>query len=196
MDVRFFVTGHGRSGTQWLARLLNQDPTVNVHHEPVAQFDARHVAGLYDGTADVGKFFRQRKKKMERVWERHPDKGYAEVNSYLRYCVPELREEYSIDVNHKVIERLLRIWDLVILRSIHPPKPSSVQQAIADAGEYANLVAQLEEIALFQVVYTDFTELRYADGQRKASISGLSLAPRRAYDKRISSSRRSWAVQA
>ncbi len=84
--------------------------------------------------------------------------------------MPELREEYDIDTNHKVIERLLRIWDLVILRSTHRPKPSSVQQAIADAGEYANLVAQLEEIALFQVVYTDFTELRYADDQRKAFL--------------------------
>jgi transposase InsO family protein len=84
--------------------------------------------------------------------------------------MPELREEYDIDTNHKVIERLLRIWDLVILRSTHRPKPSSVQQAIADAGEYANLVAQLEEIALFQVVYTNFTELRYADGQRKAFL--------------------------
>jgi hypothetical protein len=55
-------------------------------------------------------------------------------------------------------------------RSTHRSKPSSVQQAIADAGEYANLVAQLEEIALFQVVCTDFTELRYADGQRKAFL--------------------------
>jgi len=65
--------------------------------------------------------------------------------------MPELREEYDIDTNHKVIERLLRIWDLVILRSTRRPKPSSVQQAIADAGDYANLVAQMEEIALFEV---------------------------------------------
>jgi hypothetical protein len=65
--------------------------------------------------------------------------------------MPELREVYAIDVNHKVIERLLRIWDLVILRSAHPPKPSSVQQAVARAGKYANLVAQMDQIGLFQV---------------------------------------------
>ena len=36
---RFFITGHGRSGTLWLARLLNRcDPSVNVHHEPLGQF--------------------------------------------------------------------------------------------------------------------------------------------------------------
>jgi putative transposase len=100
---------------------------------------------------------------LEEIARKHPEYGVPRI-------MPELREEYDIDVNHKVIERLLRIWDLVILRSTHPPKPSSVQQAIADAGEYANLVAQLEEIEVFQVVYTDFTELRYADGQRKAFL--------------------------
>jgi putative transposase len=100
---------------------------------------------------------------LEEIARKHPEYGVPRI-------MPELREEYDIDTNHKVIERLLRIWDLVILRSTHRPKPSSVQQAIADAGEYANLVAQLEEIALFQVVYTDFTELRYADGQRKAFL--------------------------
>jgi len=100
---------------------------------------------------------------LEEIARKHPEYGVPRI-------MPELREEYDIDTNHKVIERLLRIWDLVILRSTHRPKPSSVQQAIADAGEYANLVTQLEEIALFQVVYTDFTELRYADAQRKAFL--------------------------
>ena len=100
---------------------------------------------------------------LEEIARKHPEYGVPRI-------MPELREEYDIDTNHKVIERLLRIWDLVILRSTHRPKPSSVQQAIADAGEYANLVAQLEEIEVFQVVYTDFTELRYADGQQKAFL--------------------------
>lgn len=34
----------------------------------------------------------------------------------------------------------------------------------------ANLVAQMEGIGLFQVLYTDFTELLYADGHRKATL--------------------------
>jgi transposase InsO family protein len=100
---------------------------------------------------------------LEEIARKHPEYGVPRI-------MPELREDYDIDTNHKVIERLLRIWDLIILRNSHRPKPSSVQQAIADAGEHANLVAQMEEIALFQVVYTDFTELRYADGQRKAFL--------------------------
>ena len=62
------------------------------------------------------------------------------------------------------------IWDLSILRSTRRPKPSSIRQAITGAGNRANLVAQREEIGLFQVLYTDFTELRYADGRRKAFL--------------------------
>ena len=100
---------------------------------------------------------------LEEISRKHPEYGVPRI-------MPELREVYAIDVNHKVIERLLRIWDLIILRSTHPPKPSSVQQAVAKAGKYANLVAQMDKIGLFQVVYTDFTELRYADGQRKAFL--------------------------
>lgn len=95
MQPRFIITGHGRSGTLWLARLLNRcDPDVNVHHEPLGQFDAARYADVYAGTRDVAKFLRQRRLRMERIWQRHPDQGYAEVNSYLRYCVPALREAF------------------------------------------------------------------------------------------------------
>ena len=44
------------------------------------------------------------------------------------------------------------------------------QRAIAEAGGRANLVAQRAEMGLFQVLYTDFTELVYADGGRKAVL--------------------------
>jgi transposase InsO family protein len=100
---------------------------------------------------------------LEEIARKHPEYGVPRI-------MPELREEYQVHVNHKVVERLLRIWDLSIRRSTHHPRPSRVQQAITEAGEYANLVAQLEEIAPFQVLYTDFTEIRYADGHRKAFL--------------------------
>ena len=100
---------------------------------------------------------------LEQIAREHPEYGVPRI-------MPELREVHAVNVNHKVVERLLRIWDLSILRSTHHPKPSSVQQAIAKAGEYANLVAQLDEIELFQVAYTDYTELHYADGRRKAFL--------------------------
>jgi hypothetical protein len=94
---------------------------------------------------------------LETIARQHPEYGVPRI-------MPELRDVHGYDVNHKVIERLLGLWDLLILRSTHRPKPSSVQQAIIEAGERANLVAQMEHIGLFQVLYTDFTELLYADG--------------------------------
>ena len=100
---------------------------------------------------------------LEEIAREHPEYGVPRI-------MPELRQEYDIDVNHKVIERLLGIWDLSILRSTHRPRPSSIQQAIVEAGERANLVVQMESIELFRVVYTDFTELSYADGHRKAVL--------------------------
>ncbi len=100
---------------------------------------------------------------LEEIARAHPEYGVPRI-------MPELRDEHHIDVNHKVVERLLGIWDLSILRSTHRPRPSSVRKAVTEAGELANLVAQMEEIGFFQVVYTDFTEVLYADGDRKAIL--------------------------
>ena len=95
MQPRFIITGHGRSGTQWLARLLDKcDPSVYVHHEPLPKFDAARYARVYAGTLDAAEFLRQRQPQMEQIWQRHPDDGYAEVNGCLRYCVPALREAF------------------------------------------------------------------------------------------------------
>lgn len=100
---------------------------------------------------------------LEAIARAHPEYGVPRI-------MPELRDVYGYYVNHKVIERLLGLWDLLILRSTHRPKPSSVQQAIIEAGERANLVAPMEDIGLFRVLHTDFTELLYADGHRKAVL--------------------------
>lgn len=100
---------------------------------------------------------------LDEIARNHPEYGVPRI-------MPELRNVYHIDVNHKVVERLLGIWDLAILRSTHRPRPSSIQKTITEVGKLANLVAQMDEIALFQVVYTDFTEILYAGGHRKAIL--------------------------
>ena len=79
---------------------------------------------------------------LEKIARDHPAYGVPRM-------MPELRQTYHLDVNHKVVERLLGTWDLSILRSTHRPRPSRIQQTITEAGELANLVAQMEEIGLF-----------------------------------------------
>jgi hypothetical protein len=69
-----------------------------------------------------------------------------------------------------VIQELLHLWDLSMLRKVKKPRPSSIRQVILAAGDKANLVAGMDDIGLFEVSYTDFTEVLYANGHRKAHL--------------------------
>jgi putative transposase len=100
---------------------------------------------------------------LEAIARKYPEYGLPRI-------MAELRDVYHCHVNRKVVERLLSLWDLSILRGTRRRKPSGVQRAILEAGGRANLVAQMAEIGLFQVVYTDFTEILYANGCQKAIL--------------------------
>jgi transposase InsO family protein len=100
---------------------------------------------------------------LEQIARDHPAYGIPRVTR-------ELHETYEQHINHKVVQRLLKMWDLSLLRSVRHSQPSQVQQAIQTAGERANRVAQMAQITLFDVAYTDFTELVYANGTRKAYL--------------------------
>jgi putative transposase len=100
---------------------------------------------------------------LETIARQYPEYGLPRI-------MAELRDIHHCYVNHKVVERLLGVWDLSILRGTRKHKPSGVYQAILEAGELANLVAQMAEIGLFEVVYTDFTEILYANGCKKAML--------------------------
>ena len=97
---------------------------------------------------------------------------YAEKYAHLEAPLKanaEAHPEYGYRVNRKVVERLHRLWDLP-LRRVRRPKPSAIRRAIDVAGPRANLLSRRRkaEIGPLEVIYTDFTELRYADGTRKA----------------------------
>jgi putative transposase len=100
---------------------------------------------------------------LEQIARDHPSYGIPRITR-------ELWDNYGQRVNHKVVQRLLQVWQLSLLRSTHVPEPSLVRQVIVAAGGRANLVAQLDDIGLFEVAYTDFTELIYADGTAKAYL--------------------------
>jgi transposase InsO family protein len=100
---------------------------------------------------------------LEKIARQHPEYGIPRITI-------ELREAYQQIINHKVVQRLLKLWDLAILRSARAPKPSKVRQVILQAGKRANLVAQMSRIGLFEVAYTDFTEIVFADGSYKAYL--------------------------
>lgn len=98
--------------------------------------------------------------ELEEIAGRWPEYGYRRMTTALR--------EKGYEINQKVVRRLHQSWDLALLRTTRRPKPSRLRRIIRQAGERANLIVDLEQPELFQVFYTDFTELVYADGKAKA----------------------------
>jgi putative transposase len=95
---------------------------------------------------------------LEGIARAHTEYGYRRTTTELGVRLGEV-------VNHKVVQRLHQCWDLPLVRRTKAPPPSAVRQVLVQLGERMNLVAQLETIRPLEVLYTDFTELVYADGK-------------------------------
>lgn len=100
---------------------------------------------------------------LEEIARAHPEYGY-------RRTTVELREVHGWPVNRKVVQRLHRLWDLPLLRGTKRPKPSGIRQAIRAAGTRIDKRPSKAGIGPFEVLYTDFTELVYAGGRKKAQL--------------------------
>ncbi|MGH2670587.1 MAG: DDE-type integrase/transposase/recombinase, partial [bacterium] len=110
--------------------------------------------------------YRDLREPLEAIARKHAEYGY-------RRTAVELREAYGRCVNRKVVQRLHQAWDLPLIRGTKLPKPSGIRRAITAAGGRINLVASRDTIGPFEVAYTDFTELVYANGRRKAYLMPL-----------------------
>lgn len=102
---------------------------------------------------------------LEEIARRCPEYGYRRTTTALR--------EKGHEINQKVVRRLHQSWDLALLRSTRRPKPSRLRRIIRQAGERANLIVDIEAPELFQVFYTDYTELSYAAGKAKAYFTPI-----------------------
>lgn len=100
---------------------------------------------------------------IEEVIDKYPEYGRPRITE-------ELQEEYGLEINHKVVGKLLNSWDLAIRRASRETSLSPVEKAIKQAGDDANLVKKRLDnnipIELFEVMYTDFTDLECADGKK------------------------------
>ena len=103
------------------------------------------------------------KTPLEEIARDHTEYGY-------RRTTDELRARTGRPINHKVVQRLHRLWDLPLLRSAKAPKPSPIRRALQEAGPRTNLLAGVESIEPLEVLVTDFTELVYAGGRLKAHL--------------------------
>ena len=100
---------------------------------------------------------------IDKVIEDHPEYGYRRIKV-------QLEREFDNRINHKVIQRLLREWNLRLKRSVQKSSKSRVRKAIESAGYSTDLVNRRDDIKPFEVCITDFTEIRFASGSRKVQL--------------------------
>ena len=100
------------------------------------------------------------KERIVSVIEENPSYGYRRIHA-------ELSESEAEPVNHKRIRRVLGDYELGLRRCLPKPRPSPVSSLIAEAGPSADLVKGRHFEAL-QACSTDFTELLYNGGHKKA----------------------------
>lgn len=100
---------------------------------------------------------------IERIIQNNPAYGYRRIK-------PQLEKKYGYRVNHKVLRQLLKEWDLSLLRNVRKPRQSGVKKAIKDSSGSVDLVNGRDDILLFEVAVTDFTEIAFASGTRRAKL--------------------------
>ena len=102
---------------------------------------------------------------VREIIEEHPGYGYRRI-------LPELEERSGQRINHKRLRRLLSDYELGLSRPVSQHSPSPVQKILGDAAGQLNLVAGLDPDPL-EAFSTDFTELAYRGGNRKAYLMAV-----------------------
>jgi putative transposase len=95
----------------------------------------------------------------------HPAYGYRRI-------LPELEERTGQRVNHKRLRRLLNEHELGLSRQASGHSPSPAEDILGDAAGDLNLVTDLDPEPL-EAFSTDFTELSYSEGNRKAYLMAV-----------------------
>ena len=122
-----------------------------------------HYRQNSDGSSDDSD--RGLKVKVEQIIEDEPGYGYRRIRQ-------ELLEEHDWRVNHKRLKKLLRRWDLAIKREVNKPSRSEIDRILDEASGQLNKV-QGRSFGPLEVLSGDFTEIRYANGSRKAWLMAM-----------------------
>jgi transposase-like protein len=183
---------HSNTARNWKNTFLERGLDVFAEDSVVAQYEQRIAERVKDtyglnrslaapelpkstwyyhqnDKVDCGEKYGDLKLILEEIAREHPKYG-------LPRSIAELREVCDCGFNRKVVGQLLRLWDLRIVRGTRRRELSDIRKAILEVEDRADLMAQMDKIGLFRVVYTDFTELSYADEGRKSIL--MAIVPR------------------
>jgi putative transposase len=103
------------------------------------------------------------KERIVKVIEEHPGYGFRRIGR-------ELAAQPGEPVNHKRLRRVLKSYELGLRRCLPRPKPSAVQQLVSTVGKSADLVKGRSFEVLEASRSTDFKELLYDGGGKKAHL--------------------------
>lgn len=114
---------------------------------------------------DYEKKYAHLREPLIEVLRENPAYGYRRIE-------PDLKE-LGYPIGETVVQRILEMWDLSLQRWAGKPKPSVPRRILAKGSEGMNLVAGLGKPEPLQVFYTDFTEIWYAERNKKAYLMPL-----------------------
>ena len=181
-----FVTGLGRSGTTWLTRLLQDIPSVETHHEYIGDKWFTVLSRYLPPDHHTAPFLERKKEEIDRSLQN--GKTFIDVNNYLRYAVPTLREVFEgCAVYHLVRDPRTCVPSLYLRRGesvAHtlPVEATDIEWLLdADMFEQVcwtwtdsaqRLIEQGTELLLFERLLCDYDYLR----RRLLAPLGLRLS--------------------
>ena len=113
--------------------------------------------------ADPAECDRELKEQVLEIIKDHPDYGYRRI-------LPEVKERCRGPVNHKRLRRVLKSYQLGLRRALPRYRKSAIQEVFAPFRGQLDLVSGRRSCEPMEALSTDFTELVYARGQRKAYL--------------------------
>ena len=112
------------------------------------------------GQASCSRSDEQIKDEIITTIRHHPGYGYRRIKE-------DIKARTGIVVNHKRLRKLLSTYELDLPRHLPKRGKNPVLKLISEGGQDANLV-QNRTVDPLCVFCTDFTEVRYCQGQKKA----------------------------
>lgn len=100
------------------------------------------------------------------IIRKHPAYGYRRIR-------PDLEEATDQVISDKRLRRLLNTWELGLHRTVSRPEPSPIRRTLSQAPSGQLNLVKDREVEALEVFSTDFTELPYAGGDRKAWLIAL-----------------------
>lgn len=109
---------------------------------------------------------RRLKEEIVDIIEEQPAYGWRRI-------LPELEERTEETINYKRLKRLLDEYDLKVPRQAADHEGGVVQRVLDEASGQLDLVTGQGPFEVLEVFSTDFTELRYDGGTKKARLCAM-----------------------